>query len=91
MNRIYSDDIYQDDTDIDNAIQVMQERTQEVIDSMDAVFNETTWKGDMLITEKEIMASGLDDDFIAKVTIVTPTPELSFAIEQLLEQEFNED
>lgn len=91
MNRIYSDDIYEDDKDIDKSILIMEEREQEVLDSMDAVFNETRWEGDIMVVDKEIMATSLDDDFIAKVRIESPTPEVVFAIEHLLEKMWDEE
>ena len=69
---------------------VMKDRISTVKNSIDAYINSSRWENDLFIEEKDVMASSLSEDYIAKVTIETKTPEVAFAIEELLEGMWND-
>lgn len=73
------------DSDIEKITDEMTDAIQTVQDNIDFTMNTTFWEDDKMIEEKEIFATGLDDEPIAKVRIESETPEVIFAIEDLIE------
>lgn len=89
-DNIFDDDFWErisDDPGTDENINEMQDRNKQIKDNIIMIMNESYWEDD-LFTEKKDFLTSLDDEYIARVTVETKTPEFTFMLDDELNKLF---
>jgi len=88
-DNVLDDDFYEMDNPTQDTYNELEDRVEDIGDSIIMIMNESFWEDD-LYTEKKEFLSDKSDEYIGTVTIQTKTPEFAFSIDHELNQIFLE-